>query len=77
MTVWIVPAATILVPVIVGCLTSLQMFRTLAQAWAATFTNMSHCLDEAAQTPRPEPLPAAPTPQSGARHSARTARSKK
>jgi hypothetical protein len=75
MTVWLVPAALILVPAIVGCATALQMSRTLAQAWAATFASVSDRLDQAAQLPRPDVKQATPpASQGGARHSARAAR---
>jgi hypothetical protein len=73
-TVWIAPVATILVPTVVGCWTALQISRTLARTWSATFTNMARDLDEAAQTQRPESRPAGPTPRSGGRHGARTTR---
>ncbi|KUN57789.1 hypothetical protein AQJ46_45525 [Streptomyces canus] len=70
----LVPAATILTPALVGCLTALQISRTLTRTWSTTFNIMASKLDAAAQSQPSEPTPAVSTPQAGGRHSARQAR---
>jgi hypothetical protein len=70
-TVWIAPVATILVPALVVCFTTLQISRTLTRTWSVTFTNMARDLDEAAQTQPPESSSPVPAPRGRGRHGAR------